>query len=121
MRSKVVAAAVLTAATLPSLAAAQWKESAHPHFSVFYQAGFEKDADSITAWAESAERVMLQKYGVTPARYRLSIYLHPAPNARADVNTAHIHCCTGGADSIETGTIDLLAPSAPAMRSSTAN
>lgn len=56
-----------------------WIESKSAHFSVFYQAGFEDDARRVRTWAEDAERLMKEKYGV-----------------------------------------DMLAPSAPAMKSATA-
>jgi hypothetical protein len=97
-----------------------WLELKGAYASVFYQAGFEDDAKRIRAWLDDDERVMKEKYGVTPTHYRMAVYLHPAPTANADVNTARNRCCrsAGGTDS--TGTIDMLAPSAPAMKSTTA-
>ena len=97
-----------------------WIESKSAHFSVFYQAGFEDDARRVRTWAEDAERLMKEKYGVVPAHYRMAVYLHPAPVAAADVNTAHNHCCQSAGATDSTGTIDMLAPSAPAMKSATA-
>jgi hypothetical protein len=64
---------------------------------------------------------MKDKYGVVPVHYRMAIYLHPAPSRQADVNNAYNHCCTQhDGDSVSTGTIDMLAPSAPAFRSTAA-
>jgi len=97
-----------------------WLELKHAHYSVFYEAGGERDAELVAGWADATERLMQEKYGVTPARYRMSIYLHSEPTKEADVNNALNRCCTKGPDSMYTGTIDMLAPSAPAMRSTTA-
>jgi hypothetical protein len=88
-----------------------WIEVRSAHYSVFYQAGFEEDAQRVRIWADDAERVMKEKYGVVPTHYRMSIYLQPAATTNADANTARNHCChsVGGTDSV--GTIDMLAPS----------
>ena len=95
-----------------------WLESKAAHYSVFYQSGFEQDVPRVRAWADSAERLMRSKYGVVPTHYRLSIYLHPAPTAVAPVDNARNHCCSDSSDGIKTGTIDMLAPSAPAFKAS---
>src|SRR5579862_7512332 len=102
------------------LAQVPWLELKGGHYSIFYQPGFERDAGRAKAWVDDAERLMQDKYGVVATHYQMSIYLQPAPTSSADVNTAHNHCChsVGGGDS--TGTIDMLAPSAPAMKSVTA-
>ena len=120
-RSLIRSVRVVTASVF-LLAAAQlaWLELKSAHASILYQAGFEDDAQRIRGWLEDDERVMQAKYGVTPSRYRMSIYLHPAPTANADVNKALNRCCQQTADGLMTGTIDMLAPSAPAMRSATA-
>jgi hypothetical protein len=97
-----------------------WLESKAAHYSVFYQSGFEQDVPRVRAWADSAERLMRSKYGVVPTHYRLSIYLHPAPTAVATVDNARNHCCSDSSDGIKTGTIDMLAPSAPAFKASSA-
>jgi len=97
-----------------------WIESKQPHYSIFYQAGYENDARLVQRWADSTESLMKEKYGVAPTHYRMFVYLHPSPTSRADVNTAHNQCCTRVSDSLETGTIDMLAPSAPPMRSADA-
>jgi hypothetical protein len=107
----------LLLAGLPRLAGAQWLESKQPHYSVFYQRGYEGDARLIERWADATERLMKDKYGVTPAHYRMSVYLHPAPTDRADVNNALNRCCTKASDSLSTGTIDMLAPSSPTLQS----
>src|SRR4051812_7490139 len=93
-----------------------WLELKHAHYSVFYEAGGEADARLVAGWADATESVMQEKYGVTPDRYRISIYLHPAPTKEADVNNALNRCCTNGPDSIQIGTIDMLSPSARRCR-----
>jgi hypothetical protein len=114
-----VSVALVLAGAVP-LTQGAWIEARSAHYSVFYQAGFDSDVRFARTWADDAERLMKEKYGVVPTHYRMAIYLHPAPTASADVNTAYNHCCrpAGGTDS--TGTIDMLAPSAPAMKSATA-
>lgn len=97
-----------------------WIESRHEHYSVFYARGYEADAQRAAAWADSVERTMRVKYGVTPRHYRISIYLHATPTREADVDNALVRCCSpaGGADSV--GRIDMLTPSAPQLRSASA-
>jgi hypothetical protein len=112
-----VAGVVLVAAARDQLA---WLELKGAHASVFYQPGFDDDARRIRGWLDDDERVMMEKYGVAPSHYRMSIYLYPAPTASADVDKALNRCCQQAADGIRTGTIDMLAPSAPAMKSATA-
>ncbi len=99
---------------------AQWIESRQAHYSVFSQPGFDADARLVTDWADSTERLMARKYGVTPTHYRMSIYLHPSPTPQATVENARNRCCTPAGDSVSAGTIDMLTPSAPAMRAATA-
>ena len=96
---------------------APWLELTKAHYSVFYTRGYEGDARLIEHWADDAERVMMSKYGVTPAHHRMSIYLHPAPTHDANVDNALDRCCTRVSDSLATGTIDMLAPSSPALQS----
>jgi hypothetical protein len=106
----------------PAVAQAQtgnWLEAKHPHVSLFYQPGFEDDARILGEWSDAAERLMKEKYGVSPDHYRMAIYLHPAPAASADVSSAHNSCCRKMSDSTLAGTIDMLAPSAPAFQSAT--
>lgn len=97
-----------------------WLEIKRAHYSVFYRAGFEKDAALVQTWAGHAEALMTTKYGVAPRHYRLSIYVYDAPTSNVDVNTARIHCCSPSDSGDSTGTIEMLAPSAPAFKSATA-
>lgn len=92
-----------------------WIETKRAHYSIFSQPGFEKDVEFVRMWMDRAEALMRSKYGVTPDRYRISFYLHPAPTEHADVGRALNRCCTPDAKGIGIGTIDYLAPSAPAM------
>ena len=117
-RLGVVALVVLRGVTVA--AQEEWLESKAAHYSVFYQRGFEQDVPAVRSWADSAERLMQSKYGVAPIHYRMSIYLHPSPNARATVDQAWNHCCTASTDGIKVGTIDMLAPSASAFKASSA-
>src|SRR3954470_20464422 len=73
-----------------------WRELKKAHYSVFYHAGGEEDAKLVAGWADATERVLQEKYGVTPDRCRMSIYLHAAPTKEADVNNALNRCCTTG-------------------------
>jgi hypothetical protein len=57
---------------------------------------------------------MKSKYAVTPDRYRIWFYLHPAPTEKADISRALNRCCTSDERGINTGTIDYLSPSAVA-------
>jgi hypothetical protein len=97
-----------------------WIEARGSYYSVYYQTGFEADAAFAKTWADRAQQLMHDKYDTAPSHYRLSIYLHPAPTSRIDVNSAVIHCCTLAAGSDSTGTIEMLSPSAPAMRNNLA-
>jgi hypothetical protein len=110
--------AILLGASLRLDAQLPWIEGKTEHFSVFYQAGFEQDELFARTWANRAELLMKDKYGVVPRHYRLSIYLYPAPAPGIDVNNARIRCCTSSAAGDSTGTIEMLAPSAPAMKTS---
>lgn len=103
-----------------SSAGAQPLELKHAHYTVMYQAGFEQDAKFAERWANAAEALMQSKYGVTDDGYSLLINLLPVPAGKVDVNTAVIHCCARRADSVRTGTIEMLAPSAPAFVASKA-
>jgi len=110
----------LLLAGLARAAGAQWLEAKQLHYSVFYQRGYEDDARLIEGWADATERLMRDKYGVTPTHYRMSVFLHPAPTDKADVNNALNRCCTRVSDSLSTGTIDMLAPSSPTLQSAMA-
>jgi len=99
-----------------TLSGAQWIETKRPHYSIFAQPGYEADVELARTWMDRAETLMKSKYGVVPDRYRISLYLHPAPTGSANVGLAVNRCCTPDASGLKTGTIDYLAPSAPAMR-----
>src|SRR5690349_22549999 len=94
-----------------SSAHAQWMESKSAHYSIYYEAGYEHDAELAKSALDSTEKLMSTKYGVMPDRFRMSIYLHTKPEAGVDVNTAWNRCCTAAEGGIRTGTIDILAPS----------
>lgn len=111
---------LLAIAFVSGAALQPWLELRQTHYSIFFERGFERDATLVAGWADATERLMQDKYGVTPARYRMSIYLHAAPTKDANVDTALNRCCKNGPDAVEIGTIDMLAPSAPAMQSATA-
>ncbi len=64
-------------------------------------------------WLRQAELLMKDKYGVTPAHYRMSVYLYPSPTTTASVSQAQNRCCTRQDADMSLGTIDILAPSAP--------
>jgi hypothetical protein len=96
----------------------RWIEAKSAHFSIFYQAGYEKDAAFTQAVLNRADRVMDDKYGVTIDRYYMSVYLYPEPTENEGVSLARNQCCTRGNDGISLGTIYTLAPSAPAWKAS---
>src|ERR1700748_2006383 len=77
--TRVTAALAGIALLSGAVALAPWIESRSTHYSVFYQPGFEGDATFARAWADSTERLMQSKYGVSPDHYRMSIYLLPEP------------------------------------------
>ncbi|HEY4099722.1 MAG TPA: hypothetical protein VGM20_02470 [Gemmatimonadales bacterium] len=119
LRLAIVAAIAGLIALDASTAAGQWIEVRRSHYSVFYQPDVARDTAMIIRWADSSIALMHSKYGVTPDRYRLGIYLYPSPAAGVTVDDARIHCCSDSAG-VDTGRIELLAPSAPAMQQSTA-
>jgi hypothetical protein len=101
----------------PDRAFAQWIEFKSAHYTVFYQAGYEKDAEFARKWMDSAEKLMKVKYGVTLDHYRTSVYLYPAPADEIDVNQSGYNSCCGMTESgIRTGAIALLTISAAAWR-----
>lgn len=59
---------------------------------------------AVHGWADAAERLTREKYGVVPTHYHKSIYLEPAPTAEANVDNALNRCCrsVGGTDSAGT-------------------
>ncbi|MGZ8845078.1 MAG: hypothetical protein ACXW3C_01305, partial [Pyrinomonadaceae bacterium] len=72
-RIGIAAAAIMLVSAVSFRADERWIESKRDHYTVFYQAGFEKDAEFTRTWLDRAEQLMKTKYGVTPERYRMSI------------------------------------------------
>ena len=104
-------------AAVPCRVDAQWLESKAPHYTVFYQTGFESDVEFTRKWLDATEQLMKVKYGSTPNRYFMSIYLLPAPTGDIDaVQSGQNQCCTETGGGIRTGTIRLLTRSAPVWR-----
>jgi len=111
-----VTAALLFSLT-PAQINAQWLEAKGAHYVVIYQPGSEKDVAFTRRWLDHAEMLMKSKYGVSPIHYHLSIYLYPAPADDIDVDqSGQIKCCTRTAAGLSTGTIKLLALSAPVWK-----
>ena len=114
--SAIVFAGLLFCAA-PSRADAQWIEAKSAHYTVYYHAGYEKDVAFTRTWLDRAEQVMKTKYGVTPDHYYMSIYLLPAPSEDIDtIQSGQNRCCTRTSTGIRTGTIRLLALSAPVWK-----
>jgi len=109
-------AIVTLAGTRSARSQVPWIEVRLAHYSIFYQPGFESDVRSVQGLADAAERLMQEKYGVQPRHYRMGIYLFPVPTADIDVSHARNVCCTPSAGSDSVGRIEMLAPSARAMR-----
>jgi len=110
-------AGVLLFNASPFIADSQWIESKSAHYTVYYNAGYEKDAEFTRTWLDKTEILMKSKYGVTADHYRMSIYLLPAPANKVDtVQSGHIHCCTPTDKGMLTGTIELLSRSAPVWK-----
>jgi hypothetical protein len=98
----------------PIRADAQWQESRSAHYTIFYQSGYESDVAFTRQWLDATERLMKTKYGVTADRYYMSVYLLPAPTDDIDVaQSGQNQCCTATSGGLRTGTIRLLARSAP--------
>src|SRR5262249_39587678 len=96
---------------------AQWLEAKGAHYLIFYKAGSEPDVAFTRKWLDRAEQLMKTKYGVSPDHYSMSVYLYPAPADEIDINrSGHITCCTES-KGVSTGTIKLLALSAPVWQS----
>ena len=117
---RTVSMSLLLVTGLTARAEAQWLELHRDRYSVFYKSGFDRDAALVSTWADRAEQLMREKYGITQRHYRLSIYLDDTPTAQIDVNTARIKCCSPGPDTLKVGTIEMLSPSADAFKSVTA-
>jgi hypothetical protein len=101
----------------PSRADAQWLESKSAHYTVFYQAGYEKDVAFTREWLDATEQLMKSKYGVTPDRYNISVYLLPAPADGIDTTqSGQNQCCASTPAGVSAGTIRLLTRSAPVWK-----
>ena len=48
----------------PFNADSHWIEKRSAHYAIFYQAGFEKDAEFTGKWLDSAEQVMKAKWAM---------------------------------------------------------
>jgi hypothetical protein len=98
----------------PLRVGAQWQESTSAHYTIFYQPGYEADVAFTRQWLDATERLMKTKYGVTADAYSMSVYLLPAPADDIDVaQSGQNQCCTATSAGLRTGTIRLLARSAP--------
>jgi hypothetical protein len=116
-RIGIAAAAIMLLSAVSFRADEQWIESKRAHYTVFYQAGFEKDAEFTRTWLDRTEQLMKTKYGVTSERYRISIYLFPAPVGDIETRqSGQVQCCTRTSSGVSTGTIKLLALSAPVWK-----
>jgi hypothetical protein len=123
-----VAVIALTIALEPNLSGShahhnhpddQWLESKNAHYSIFYQAGYEKDAEFTRNWMDRAETLMKTKYRITPDRYYMSVYLLPSPAGDIDTGqSGQNQCCSRSAAGLNTGTIKLLTISAPIWKDS---
>lgn len=112
-----LAAALVLCAAVDEPAAAQWLEAKHAHYTIFYEAGYEKDVEFTRTWLDRTEQLMKDKYAVTPARYHISVYLLPAPAGGISADqSGQNQCCTPGTGTIRTGTIKLLPLSAPVWK-----
>jgi hypothetical protein len=109
-----IAVAAFLLAVTPARTYAQWLEARAKHYIVFYRSGSEQDVAFTRKWLDRAEQLMKTKYGASPDRYRISIYVYPAPADDIDVNqSGQIRCCNQSGKGMRTGTIKLLALSAP--------
>jgi len=115
MKKKVgVLAAVALILIAPRFATGvQWKESRSAHYTIFYQTGYEKDSEFTRTWLDRTEQLMKAKYGVTPDRYHMAIYLLPEAAGGIDADqSGQNQCCTPSSTGIKSGTIRLLSLSA---------
>jgi hypothetical protein len=71
--SRVLSLIALIFGVAPSQADAQWLESKAAHYTVFYQAGFERDVEFTRKWLDATEQLMKSKYASSPDRYFISI------------------------------------------------
>ena len=113
------ALALLTAHVLAAgIGGAQALELKSAHYTIAYPAGYEKDAEFTRTWLDRAEQLMRDKYGVTADGYAMSVVLFSEPAAGIDANqSGQNQCCASGTSGVRTGTINLLARSAPVWRS----
>jgi pimeloyl-ACP methyl ester carboxylesterase len=111
---KVLAAAAALMLGVAAQAPERWLDVRAAHYGVFYKPGYDSDVPFTRRWLDASEELMKSKYGVTPDRYFMSVYLLPAPAGDIDTNVSgQNQCCTN-----RTGTIRLLARSAPVWKTS---
>src|ERR1700676_850829 len=91
--------------SVTSIVNAQWIEAKSANYSIFYQSGYERDAEFTRTWLNRAEDLLKSKYGVAFTGFHISFYLYPTPTKSADVGLANLQCCAKSADGIKTGTI----------------
>jgi hypothetical protein len=104
---------------VPAVAQSRWLESKSTHYTIFYQAGFEKDSETIRTWLNQIEKFMKVKYKITPDHYHVSIYLLSSPEGGISIDqSGQNQCCTRDANGIKTGLVRLLTMSAPIWKGS---
>jgi hypothetical protein len=82
-------------------------------YEIVARDGAQADVAFARRWLDAAEQLMVSKYHVTPARYRISVNLLSQPENDIDTNqSGQNRCCTTGADGLKSGSIFLLGPSA---------
>lgn len=101
---------ILIGAMVAPAAGQDWLEARTDTYSVFYMAGFESDVELAKTWMNQAEQASFDKYGVRFAKYKIALYLHPAPTPAAGAGSARLTCCTTQSGTSR-GTIDFLTPS----------
>ena len=97
-----------TVGAVPARVAPPWIETKSDHYSIFYQAGYDKDAEFTRTWLNRAEELLTSKYGVPFLGFYVSFYLYSAPTQYADVGLANLRCCESGANGLKAGTISYL-------------
>lgn len=98
----------------PAGANGQLQEFKGARYTIFYQPGYESDVAFTRRWLDATQGLMKAKYGVKADGYHISVYLLPAPADGIDVaQSGQNQCCTAASAGPRTGTIRLLARSAP--------
>ena len=117
MRRSIALVCIVLGAMVSPAAGQDWLEARTDTYSVFYVAGSEADVELAKTWMNRAEEASFDRYGVRFSRYKIALYLHPAPVPTQNVNvgTARLICCNTNSG-ISTGTIHFLTPSYPGWR-----